>query len=145
MKILIALVSGLLFGIGLTVAQMVNPLKVLSFLDVLGDWDGSLVIVMGAAFSVFSLSYWLIIHKRKLSMTGSPIASSNPAPVNKPLIFGAIIFGIGWGMTGLCPGPVIANLSGGSIKIVVFALVMLVGMKTSDWLKPYYQSYPAKK
>ncbi|MDQ7048191.1 MAG: YeeE/YedE thiosulfate transporter family protein [Enterobacterales bacterium] len=138
MRILIALVSGLLFGIGLTVSQMVNPQKVLSFLDVFGDWDASLLVVMGAAFSVFSLSYWLFIHNRKLSLTGSPIASSNPAPINKQLIMGAVIFGVGWGMTGLCPGPVLANLSGGDIKIVVFALVMLLGMKTSDWVKARY-------
>ena len=135
MRELIALISGLLFGIGLTIAQMVDPAKVLGFLDLFGDWDASLLVVMGAAFSTFSLCYWLFIHKREVSVTGSPISSHNPAPVNKQLIFGAVIFGVGWGMTGLCPGPVITNLSGGNIKIVVFTLVMLLGMKSSDWIK----------
>jgi uncharacterized protein len=135
MKFLISLVAGLLFGVGLTVAQMVDPNKVLGFLDVFGAWDPSLLFVMGAAFAVFSLSYWLVIHKRGVSFIGSPIASSNPAPVNKQLIIGAIIFGVGWGITGLCPGPVLANLSTGEPKILVFVVVMVTGMKTSEWIK----------
>jgi len=134
-KILVALISGLLFGIGLTISQMVSPTKVLGFLDVFGHWDASLLYVMGAAFVVFSLSYWLIIHKRGVSFLGSPIASKNPAPVNKQLVIGAIIFGVGWGLTGLCPGPVLANLTGGEPKIIVFVAVMVIGMRAADWAK----------
>lgn len=135
LKRIIALISGLLFGIGLTVSQMVDPAKVLGFLDIFGAWDPSLLFVMGAAFLVFSISYWFLIRERSVSISGDPMNKGNSSPVSKQLIIGAIIFGIGWGMTGLCPGPVLANISSGDPKILVFVVVMLFGMKVSEWLK----------
>ena len=135
MKLLVAILSGILFGAGLTVAQMVDPNKVLSFLDISGDWDPGLGFVMAAAFSVFSLAYWILIKKRTISLTGGPIGISSKAIVNKQLIIGAAIFGLGWGVTGICPGPAIANISGGEPKMLVFVLVMIFGMKVSAWIK----------
>jgi len=135
MKLIVALISGLLFGIGLTVAQMVDPNKVLNFLDITGNWDASLLFVMAAAFSIFSLIYWLLIKKRSISLTGVPISIGKITVVNKRLIFGAAIFGLGWGLTGICPGPAVANISGLEPKMLVFVLVMIFGMKTSEWLK----------
>jgi len=135
MKLIVALVSGLLFGMGLTIAQMVDPNKVLNFLDVTGNWDPSLLFVMAAAFSVFSLFYWLLIKNRSVSLTGVPISIGRITVVNKPLIFGAAIFGLGWGLTGVCPGPAVANISAGEPKMLVFVVVMILGMKTSEWVK----------
>ena len=90
---------------------------------------------MAAAFSVFSLAYWLLISKRQVSLTGVPISIGKITQVNKPLIIGAALFGLGWGTTGICPGPAIANISGGEPKMLVFVVVMIVGMKASEWVK----------
>lgn len=135
MKLIVALLSGILFGAGLTIAQMVDPDKVLSFLDISGNWDPSLIFVMAAAFTVFSLSYWVLIKNRAVSLTGNPINIGSITIVNKQLIFGAAIFGLGWGMTGICPGPAVANITGGEPKMLAFVLVMIVGMKVSEWIK----------
>jgi len=135
MKLLVALISGLLFGAGLTIAQMVDPNKVLNFLNITGNWDASLIFVMAAAFSVFSLAYWILIKNRTVSLTGGPISMGSITIVNKPLIFGAAVFGLGWGLTGICPGPAIANISGGEPKMLVFVFVMVIGMKASEWIK----------
>ena len=114
---------------------MVDPNKVLSFLDIGGNWDPSLVFVMAAAFTVFSLAYWGLIKNRTVSLTGGPISIGSITIVNKQLIIGAAIFGLGWGMTGICPGPAVANISGGEPKILVFVVVMIIGMKVSEWFK----------
>ena len=135
MKLIVALVSGLLFGAGLTIAQMVDPNKVLNFLDITGNWDPSLIFVMGGAITVFGLGYWTMIKNRTVSLTGNSIDIGSITIVNKPLIIGAVIFGLGWGLTGICPGPAIANISGGEPKILVFIVVMIIGMKTSEWVK----------
>lgn len=128
---LFALICGLTFGAGLTVAQMVNPQKVLNFLDILGQWDASLAFVMGGGLLIYTLGYQLLV-KRMIK----PILSNTfDLPVNKQidkkLIIGAGIFGIGWGVAGICPGPALANLSVGNEKILVFILIMFVGMLTA--------------
>lgn len=138
MKLFVALLSGILFGTGLTVAQMVDPNKVLNFLDISGNWDPSLAFVMAAAFSVFSLAYWVLIKNRTVSLTGGQISIGSITVVNKQLIVGAAIFGMGWGMTGICPGPAIANISGGEPKILTFVVVMIIGMKVSEFIKSKY-------
>ena len=140
MKFLIALTSGLLFGLGLTIAQMVDPNKVLNFLNLFGNWDASLLFVMAAAFSVFSLAYWFFIKKRTISLTGVPIRIGTITHINKQLIFGAAIFGLGWGLTGICPGPAVANISGGEPKMLAFVVVMVLGMKSSEWVKARFLS-----
>ncbi len=134
-KVIIALIAGALFGIGLTVSQMVDPNKVLNFLDISGNWDPSLLFVMAAALLVFGLTFWLVIKNRQISLTGNPISLSKNQIIDKKLIVGACLFGIGWGMSGICPGPAIANISGMEPKIGVFILVMFLGMKVSELAK----------
>lgn len=132
---LFAFLSGLIFSIGLSVSQMVNPDKVLNFLDIFGQWDASLLLVMGSALVVYWIGYFLI--KPKLA---SPIAEEHyhlptHSVIDKPLVFGALLFGLGWGLTGLCPGPAVANIAGGEPKILVFLVVMLLSMKVYDLRK----------
>jgi len=117
----IALVSGTLFGIGLAVAQMTNPAKVIHFLDVTGAWDPSLAFVMGAALVVSAIAYR--VQKTPISV---------PAGIDARLVGGAALFGLGWGLAGFCPGPAIASLSTGSPKVVTFVVAMLGGMLLYD-------------
>ncbi|MCF6194337.1 MAG: YeeE/YedE family protein [Kangiellaceae bacterium] len=135
MKLVVAFISGLLFSIGLTVSQMVDPARVLGFLDITGAWDSRLLYVMGAAFAVFSAGYWLLVFRRTVSLSGNPILMSMHGLVDKQLVIGAVIFGVGWGLTGICPGPAIANLTGAEPKIFVFVAVMILGMKVSELVK----------
>ena len=135
MKFVVALIAGLLFGAGLTIAQMVDPNKVLNFLDITGSWDPSLLFVMAGAFTVFSLGYLLLIRKRMTSIFGGLISVPVSTMINKRLIVGALIFGLGWGISGICPGPAVANISGGEPKIWAFVVVMILGMRVSEWVK----------
>ena len=112
-----ALLSGTIFGAGLATAQMTNPAKVLGFLDITGAWDPSLAFVMGAAVGVSAVAY---------RMRGRPAAASGG--IDFRLIGGAMIFGLGWGLAGFCPGPAVAALATGSGKVLVFAGAMLAGM-----------------
>lgn len=127
-KNLIALICGLVFGAGLTVAQMVDPHKVLNFLDVFGQWDASLAFVMGGGLFIYILGYQLLIKKMKKPILSHAFELPTNKQVDKKLIIGAGIFGIGWGVAGVCPGPAIANLSFGNEKILVFILIMFIGM-----------------
>lgn len=125
--ILAAFASGLLFGVGLIVAQMVNPAKVLGFLDVFGQWDPSLGLVMASAVAVTALGFGLA--KRR----GAPvIAPRFEIPTRRDieprLLGGAALFGIGWGLVGLCPGPALVILPVGPWQVVVFVAAMVVGM-----------------
>lgn len=124
-------IAGLLFGIGLYVAQMVNPDKVLAFLDVSGQWDLSLALVMGAAVSVTALGFPVVFRR------GKPLWSdtfSLPAhhDIDRPLLLGAALFGIGWGMAGYCPGPAIAALLINPAEAVPFVLAMLLGARVQS-------------
>lgn len=127
MRQVAALAAGLLFGLGLTISGMINPAKVVGFLDIAGNWDPSLALVMGAAVPVAALGFAL--GKRR----GSPFFAGGfamPArtDVSLRLVGGAGIFGIGWGLVGYCPGPALASLTVGGWKSVVFVVAMLVGM-----------------
>jgi uncharacterized membrane protein YedE/YeeE len=122
-----ALVSGLLFGLGLTVSQMINPAKVIAFIDVFGDFDPSLVLVMATAIPVTALGYALAARCR------SPVCAPGfNLPTNKqidrPLVLGAVLFGVGWGLVGYCPGPALAGLGLGNPATVLFLFAMLVGV-----------------
>ena len=135
MKIIIGLIAGLLFGIGLTVSQMVDPNKVKNFLDVFGQWDASLAFVMAGAIAVFSTGYFVLIKKRATSICGDMLDLGMNTIIDAKLLIGAGLFGIGWGLTGICPGPALVNISGGNIKIFVFIFVMILGMKFAGFVK----------
>lgn len=135
MHLLIALISGALFGFGLMYSHMVDPEKVLNFLDILGDWDPSLAFVMIGALFVFGVIYWFTLRKRQHSILGDSIDMCSTTKVTPNLIVGSAIFGLGWGMTGICPGPAVANIGSGDLKIYVFIVIMLIGMRVSQWFK----------
>lgn len=131
MRVIVALVAGLIFGAGLTISQMVNPAKVLAFLDlggsVSGAWDPSLALVMGAALAVAAPAFHLARQR------GEPVFASRfyiptRRDLDTRLMAGAVLFGAGWGLVGFCPGPAIAALGLGASKAVIFCAAMLAGM-----------------
>ncbi len=118
MRIAIALASGLLFGLGLTVSGMIDPAKVLGFLDVAGDWDPSLAFVMAGAIPIAAIGFAL---RRQ--------APAQPQPrIDRRLVLGATVFGAGWGLAGFCPGPALASLGLGNWRAALFVAAMLAGM-----------------
>jgi uncharacterized membrane protein YedE/YeeE len=131
MRLVSGLCAGVLFGLGLAVSQMVNPAKVLGFLDVAGDWDPSLAFVMGAAIPVSALGIWL--GRRQAAPWFAP-TFSGPTRVrlDPRLLGGAAMFGVGWGRVGLCPGPALASVLGGSWDVALFVAAMLGGMAAFD-------------
>jgi len=126
-----ALISGVLFGLGLSVAQMVNPLKVIAFLDVTGFWDPSLALVMGGGVLVTVLLFpWIQSRPQPLWAPRFHLPAS--AAIDRKLLAGAILFGIGWGIAGYCPGPAIGALLIHPAEAIPFVLAMLAGA----WLQP---------
>jgi uncharacterized membrane protein YedE/YeeE len=122
-----ALLSGLIFGIGLILAGMSNPAKVLAFLDITALWDPSLGLVMGGAIAVGFVAF-KIAGKRSRSILGLPMNIPTSRIIDNRLVIGALIFGIGWGLVGICPAPAFVLLGAGSVKGIVFLIAMLVGM-----------------
>ena len=118
---------GLLFGLGLILAGMTDPSKVLGFLDLAGSWDPSLALVMGGAILV-GLGAFATARKRTTSFLGGAMHLPTSRDIDKRLILGSLLFGAGWGLAGFCPGPAIVSLGAGQPKAVVFVLAMLVGM-----------------
>lgn len=122
-----ALIAGLVFGLGLTFSEMVNPAKVLAFLDILGNWDPSLAFVMGAALLVTAIGYRIVWRaERPLFATEFQVPGNRS--IDTRLATGAILFGAGWGLVGLCPGPAISALSFGGPPIFIFMASMAAGM-----------------
>jgi len=123
---IVALLTGVLFGVGLSISQMVNPEKVLAFLDITGNWDPSLALVMGGAVAVTLLTF-----RRILCLPRPLFASHFQIPgndaIDMPLLGGAAIFGIGWGISGYCPGPAVASLTFGSYEPAIFMIAFIVG------------------
>ncbi len=127
-KILAALGAGLLFGVGLTVAQMFDPSKVLGFLDIAGDWDPSLAFVLAGAVATTGLGFWLVGRLRAAPFLVEAFQSPATSKIDGRLISGAAIFGVGWGLVGICPGPALAGLVIAPTQLAVFVAAMLVGM-----------------
>jgi len=125
--VLAALVSGVLFGLGLTVSQMINPAKVIGFLDILGDWDPSLAFVMATAIPVTAAGY-AVARRYRSPLCASAFSPPTQAKINHRLTVGAILFGVGWGLVGYCPGPALAGLGLGNPATVLFVFAMFVGM-----------------
>lgn len=123
-----ALLCGILFGLGLTISQMNNPDKVLAFLDVTGNWDASLAFVMGGALiTLVTLQHFILKRPQPICDTEFHLPKANN-PIDKRLIFGAAIFGIGWGLIGFCPGAVLAAFGDGKIEPFLFTLALGAGM-----------------
>ena len=126
MNKLVALFCGTIFGIGLVISQMVNPAKVLGFLNVFGEWDPSLAFVMIGALIISSPLFHLFKNKEKPIFSTSFSISENKE-IDKRLIFGSILFGAGWGLAGLCPGPAISSIALLNISSVTFVFSMFIG------------------
>ncbi len=129
---LAGLLCGMLFGLGLALSGMTNTAKVLGFLDVLGDWDPDLLVVMASAVAVTLLSFRLIIRGRPLLTTSFALPAATA--IDRRLIVGAILFGMGWGVFGYCPGPALAALVYWDVKTISFVLAMLSGMAAAGLL-----------
>jgi uncharacterized protein len=133
-----ALVAGLMFGTGLIVSGMTDPQNVLAFLDIAGDWNPGLAAVMATAIAVTAPALWLL-KKRGHTLTGERCDIANRAPIDRPLVIGAVVFGIGWGMSGICPGPGLIIAVGGVPGALVFVAAMAAGMRVSGsvlrWLR----------
>ena len=131
MKIFIAIASGLLFGLGLIAGGMTDPAKVQGFLDLFGQWDPSLAVVMGGAILV-GIAGFAMARRRKLAWSGEAIALPQSRIVDTRLLVGGVLFGIGWGLGGLCPGPAMTALGAGFMPAVWFVVAMLIGMWLHD-------------
>ncbi len=125
---LIALISGLLFGAGLTIAGMTNPQVVVGFLDFSGEWNPSMILVMVSALSITIPAYQL---RRPMPIASESYNFPTRHNIDRDLLVGSIVFGFGWGIAGLCPGPAIAAITSGDVSMFVFAVTMVGGM----WLR----------
>ncbi len=140
---LVALVSGIVFGIGLSVSQMINPAKIQGFLDVAGAWDPSLAFVMGGAVAVTLVTFRFILGQPAPRLAAG-FQVPTAAGIDGRLLGGGALFGVGWGLSGFCPGPAVAALSLGDGKIAVFVLAMLAGMTLHGYLAgPHRAGAPA--
>ena len=141
MKQLIAtIVSGLIFGLGLTISGMVNPAKISGFLDIAGNWDPSLAIVLAAAAGVTALTFSLIL-RRQRPILDSKFHVPTRTDVDYMLVLGAGIFGIGWGIAGFCPGPVYTTLLQGRWETLVVFVAMIAGMAVFKFGSAYAASH----
>ncbi len=134
MQILMALIAGLVFGLGLILSGMSNPAKVIGFLNLAGDWDPSLAFVMAGAIAVSFLPFRLA-RNRSTALLGGPIRLPTAADIDRRLVLGSVAFGIGWGLAGYCPGPALASLLSGGAKPLLFVISMLAGMAVFELLQ----------
>ena len=134
MAIVTSLLAGLVFGIGLILSGMANPAKVLGFLDLAGKWDPSLALVMGGAIAIGVVTFG-IAGKRTVSLIGLDMKLPSDRGIDRRLVGGGLLFGVGWGIAGFCPGPGLVALGMGEAKALVFVAAMLVGMGLFDLLE----------
>ncbi len=125
---IISLCAGLLFGMGMVISGMIIPENVIQFLDVYGHWSPNLAFVMGGALLIFLPFYFLVITKTQ-PVCVSDYSLPNNRTVDKKLIIGASLFGIGWGIAGICPGPVVSSLSAGGSDLFIFLISLMLGLK----------------
>jgi hypothetical protein len=138
MRLPVALLSGALFGLGLIVSDMVNPARVLGFLDVAGAWDPTLAFVMAGALIPMAVA-WRIAGARPAAVCGGDFPGRPATRTDARLLGGAALFGAGWGLVGFCPGPALTALGTGSIEALIFTVAMLTGMLG------YRVAFPASK
>ena len=126
MNIIVSLFCGIIFGIGLVISEMINPVKVLGFLNIFGEWDPSLAFVMIGAL-VISTPFFHLFKKKDKPFFATNFLISNATEIDKKLIIGSILFGAGWGLVGLCPGPAISSLALLNISSIAFVFWMSMG------------------
>lgn len=127
----VATLSGLVFGIGLIIAGMANPAKVLAFLDLAGAWDPSLAFVMVGAIGVSAITF-LLLRGRTDSFLGFELQWPKLTQIDKRLVIGSLLFGVGWGLAGICPGPALVLVGTGALKGIGFCAAMLLGFVLCD-------------
>ena len=142
MLALTSLLAGLVFGLGLIVSGMADPAKVLGFLNLAGRWDPSLALVMAGAIAVGAVAFALA-RRRSVSLLGAAMKLPMARDIDRRLVIGSLLFGIGWGIAGFCPGPALVALGMGQVKAVVFVLAMLAGMGLFELLQA--QAHPAAR
>jgi uncharacterized membrane protein YedE/YeeE len=124
---------GVLFGLGLIISGMTNPAKILAFLDLAGTWDPSLIFVMGGSVLVGLIAFYLA-KNRTQSFLGGAMQIPTRRDIDRPLIIGSALFGVGWGLAGFCPGPALVSLGSGELKALVFVVAMLGGMLLFEFM-----------
>lgn len=142
MRLLLAAASGGLFGLGLMVSGMTDPAKVQGWLDILGAWDPTLAFVLGGAIVPMFLA-WRLTDGRKPLAGGSFPAPPEPV-IDRNLILGSALFGVGWGLAGLCPGPAMASIGYGNPGVWAFVAAMVAGMAATPWARRTLDGAPAK-
>ena len=142
MRNLFAFVAGGLFGAGLFISGMTDTSKVQGWLDVFGDWDPTLAFVMGGAMIPMAIA-WLLRNRRSTPVLGGSFPPAPPQKIDRNLIMGSVMFGFGWGLAGLCPGPSVASLSYGGVGHWVFFAAMLAGMAGTPMLRRVLDRQPA--
>lgn len=144
MPIIFSILAGTIFGAGLALSDMVNPSRVLNFLDIAGSWDPTLIFVMASGLAITTLGYSEIFRRRS-PVFGDKFNLPTARQIDLPLVGGAALFGVGWGLAGICPGPALADLATLEPKVLLFFVAMLAGMILADALrdrrmqrKPYH-------
>jgi uncharacterized membrane protein YedE/YeeE len=127
MQVLMAFITGLIFGLGLILSDMTNPAKVIGFLDIAGAWNPSLAFVMGGAILIASIAFHFA-NARPKALLGGTMRLPTARQIDRRLVLGGLAFGVGWGLTGYCPGPAVASLASGGSKALIFVVAMLAGM-----------------
>ena len=135
MRLLAALVSGLLFGTGIALSGMINPAKVLNFFDVAGTWDPSLIFVMGGGLLVALIGYGIVFAASPRPLFDTRFHLPAAKSINAPLVAGSAVFGIGWGLSGFCPGGSIPALGLGESSAYVFVGAMIAGLAAAKWFR----------
>ena len=134
MSLLYSLLAGIIFGAGLTLSDMVNPARVLNFLDVAGNWDPTLMFVMAGGLAVTTLGYrW--VFRRSSPLADDKFHVPTRQQIDLPLVGGSALFGVGWGLAGICPGPAFTDLSTLEPKVLLFVAAMLAGMIAASVLR----------
>lgn len=140
MRLFIALLSGALFGAGLYISGMTDTTKVQGWLDVFGNWDPTLAFVMGGAILPMMVA-WRLTRVARRPMTGGQFPPAPMPEIDRRLVIGSVLFGMGWGLAGLCPGPSVASLGFGGVSGIVFLGMMLVGMRIAPMIKARLDSF----
>ena len=134
MLALASLLAGLVFGLGLILSGMADPAKVLGFLDLAGAWDPSLAFVMAGALAV-GMAAFMVARRRTVSLLGAEMRLPGARHIDRRLVVGGMLFGVGWGIAGFCPGPGLVALGMGEGKALIFVVAMLAGMGVFEWIE----------